>query len=62
MGKEIYKEFAKFWLSMQIPLYGSILYVMLMYFDYVVAWAITNTVFAVIMFPFQRKYIFRQEK
>ena len=56
--KKIYKEFLKFWLTMQLPVYGGILYIFLFYFDYIYAWALTNTVFTILMFPFYKKYIF----
>lgn len=56
--KEVYKSFIKFWLTLQIPVYGSLLYLYLMYFDYWTAWAITNTTFSIVMFHFHRRYIF----
>ena len=57
--KKLWWEFFKFWLSMQLPIYGGILYLFLFYFDYWTAWLITNTVFAIIMFPINRRYIFK---
>ena len=59
MVKQVYREFAKFWLSMQLPIYGGILYFFLFYFSYFWAWLITNTVFALVMFPVNRRYIFK---
>ena len=56
--KEVYRSFIKFWLMLQLPIYGSILYFYLMYFDYWAAWAITNTTFAICMFHIHRRYIF----
>ena len=47
---------------MQIPLYGGILYILLAHFNYFWAWLITNTVYAVIMFPVNRRYVFIHEK
>ena len=60
--KEKYRSFIRFWLFMQLPIYGAILYVLLFYFSYFYAWVMTNTLFAILMFPFHRKYIFKTLK
>lgn len=60
--REIYRSFVLWWLAMQIPLYGGILYILLAHFNYFWAWLITNTVYAVIMFPVNRRYVFIHEK
>lgn len=57
--KEKWKEFLKFWASFYIPVYGSIMYIFLFYFSYWYAWALTNTVFVLLTYPFQRRYIFK---
>ena len=57
--KPIIRQFLKFWLLMQLPLYGGILYAFMQFgATYWIAWVMTNTLYTFIIFPFVRRNVF----
>lgn len=60
--KKITKQFIKWWMWMQMPLYGGLFYVNLLYLSYFWAWLLTNSMYAILMFPIMRGEIFNNEE
>ena len=57
--KPITRHFIKYWLWLQLPIYGGYLWVFIQLgLSYWVAWALANTIYAFTVFPIVRRGIF----